>query len=300
MFQKASLLPDIVSNHIENGSFYNDAYDARTAASTLQSNAKAWLAKNADSILPFQKRTQKILSIGCGCGELELALLDNCSKDLSVDFVGFEPNDDMREKFAKNIYERDRLFRMKKQFNLLDSVFCAKSKNSNLVGPFDLVIMGHVLYYFDNTAEIIEEIRKLTRSDGGKVLVVHQAAQGIPEIQYKLLPLLREHAPHILTSNDITSILPAGSPEIQVIEVPALMDLKEIHAGSEVGKQIMSFALEVDLRKASESLLNHCRRSFMEADSVVEHDVHGIGPSGSDGPFLKEPATLIMFSGLAN
>merc|ERR1719204_598791 len=138
----------------------------------------------------------------------------------------------MREVFAKNISKRDSLFQRQKQFELLDTLFCAENGNKELGGPFDLVIMGHVLYYFDNTAGVIEQARKLTRSNEGKVLVVHQAAQGIPEIQRKILPSLRKHAPNILTSEDITSLFSLGSPELQVIKVPALMDIKEVVAAS--------------------------------------------------------------------
>jgi len=300
VFQKGALLPDIISDHMDNGSFYNDAYIARTEASTLQSNAKTWFNEHADTLLPFQEGTQRVLSIGCGSGELELALLDKCSEELSIDFIGLEPNNTMRLEFEKNISDRSSHFQKKKQFTLLDSSFCSESGNSSLDGPFDLVIMGHVLYYFHDTIGVIEQAQKLTRSNGGQVIVVHQAAQGIPEIQRVVLPSLREHTPHMLTADDITSLYPVGSLDIlRTVEVPALLDLQEIIDGSKVGQQIMSFALEVDLRLASESVLHQCRRSFIEAESLKEQDFNGIGPLGAVGPFLQEPVIMIMFRGLA-
>lgn len=102
----------------------------------------------------------------------------------------------------------------------------------------------------------------------------------------------------MLTSADIVARLQQDGEDMTVEEIPALLDISEVLAGTDVGRQILSFTLEVDLRNASESVLHQCRRAFVESPSFVEHDVDGVGPVGAKGPFLNEPVTVIALNGL--
>lgn len=185
-------MPDIISSHLGNGSFYNKAYTVRREASSHFSNATSWFNKNAKNIFPEDTSDTRMLSIGCGNGELELALLDACPEH-TVHFLGLEPSGDMRSEFIQNISMRNNKFQNKKNFTLSDAEFastCAKGGVAENFAPFDVVILGHVLYYFDDPTEVIRKARELTRDDG-RVLVVHQAAKGIPEVQEVITPALR-------------------------------------------------------------------------------------------------------------
>ena len=302
VFRQSALLPDMVSDHVADGSstFYNDAYLVRRAASTMQSNAMAWLTKHASALLPSPNgEPKRMLSIGCGSGELEMAFLDGCPDSLALDFLGLEPSDEMRSEFGALIKERRNAGRLghNKSFALSDATF-PTSRNGLLesAAPYDIVFLGHVLYYFDDPAATIEKARKLTRA-GGKVVVVHQSAQGIPELQLKLLPLLRGSTADMLSADDLVASLPA-SWGARVEEVPALLDISQVVAGTEAGRQLMASTLEVDLRTASQSVVRHCQASFLDAPSSVKSDDEGIGPTGAAGPFLREPVSIITIDGL--
>lgn len=301
-FRKSALMPDIISRHLTGDSFYNEAYSRRRQASSQHKNTMTWLKSNAANLLPEKGRTLRILSIGCGNGDLELALLDACSPEQSVHVIGLEPSDEMRMEFMESISKRSKAFRHKKKFTLSDVELSEENSIDNLFGngeePFDLVVLGQVLYYFKNAAEIIDRAQQSARVDGGRVIVIHQWRQGVPEVQKTATVALRNCTANMLTSNDIVAQL-GNVDGIVVDQIPALLDLSEVLKGTDVGKQIMSFTLEVDLRGASESVLHQCQQLFTENSSFVEHDIDGSGPPGAPGPFLQETVTAIMLPGLA-
>lgn len=98
------------------GSFYAEAYTLRREASTMQSNMLAWLqTRSADHLQSLAQHDQmagrplRIVSIGCGGGEVDLAFIKGLSDSYhrwgytGIDFVGLEPNLQFRSEFMERI-----------------------------------------------------------------------------------------------------------------------------------------------------------------------------------------------------
>ena len=236
----------------------------------MQPRGVAWLNEHAGEVVGEVDGRVKMLSVGPGDGELDLSFLKGLGKAgvKEVELLGLEPNKNLREDFAERIERQGK--EVGHEVRLVDEIF-PKSDGSVVDGSFDVVLLGHVLYYFgskDETAQALLAAVKAARP-GGKVVVVHQAAVGVPELQGELLPWLRGTMNDVLTADDIERLLGEGELKAAVggmerHDVDAWLDLTEVRKeDSDDGIAIMSFCLEADLRKVGDCALRKCREAFL-------------------------------------
>jgi SAM-dependent methyltransferase len=212
-----------------------------------------------------------------------------------IEFVGVEPSVKMREDFMERVERSKALgnaaFHDSLSIKLVDETFDETA--SRMRGSADIVLLGHVLYYFEDKAASLEGALKLTRP-GGVTLVVHQDSQGVPTLQMQLLPELRGSVRDMFTSEDIHSLLTGqlgGQVEnFNQHSIDSFLDVSEILASTEQGVMMMSFCLEADHRTASNQIRNNSRDAF-ESHSVMQAE-----PGRAGGPFLKEPVSCFLIS----
>lgn len=142
-------------------------------------------AKNSTKTTPLRLR---MLSVGPGDGELDLSFLAGVAETTGtgVDFVGLEPNANLRADFAKRL-AADEATASGHTLIMRDEVFPRPAPESGSRSSststrtqddsYDVVLMGHVLYYFDGPDDTAAALRAALRSAGpnGRVVVVHQA-----------------------------------------------------------------------------------------------------------------------------
>ncbi len=73
---------------------------------------------------------------------------------------------------------------------------------------YDLVLLTHVLYYFDDPYQAIESALKQTKP-GGQVVIIHQTATGIPQIQREHMLEVKGDQNEMFTAEDIRDLLNA-------------------------------------------------------------------------------------------
>jgi len=296
--KKAEILPEMLGNT----SFYADSYTRRRNSSTMQSNMIDWLktqsgAKILGGVPTSPERNLKMLSVGCGDGELDFAIMEGCKSALKsgVDFVGLEPNGELRTIFAEKLKVAQGAGELPATVTteLIDTFFDGRFADTATSKP-DLVVLGHVLYYFGGVNDKLGALRRAIQiaNPEGRVVVIHQAAQGVPELQNQLLPMIRGSTKDMFTADDIEKLLNRElKDDIKGFvrhDVEAFLDISEVLKGSPKGIETMSFCLEADHRTANDSTLARSIASFEQRSQDSAE------PGRTGGPFLAEPVVCFV------
>merc|ERR1712150_162982 len=127
---------------------------------------------------------------------------------------------------------------------------------------------------------------------GGRVVVIHQAAKGVPELQQNLLPLIRGSTQDMFTADNIENLLNRELKDDITgyvrHDIDAFLDISEVVKGSPNGIKIMSFCLEADHRTASDATLKQSIAAFQQRSQ------HSAEPGRIGGPFMPEPVVCFV------
>jgi len=242
---------------------YAEGYSLRKQSSTMTANTLKWIRKHSDKVLPQAplERAAKILSIGCGDGELDIALLEALSPLHKIDYLGWDQNSEELALFkiqlrhstcqdAPNIHIR------------LEQVLFDEHSAPN--ETFDLIVISHMLYYFTDPTQILRRaVQKLSKH--GQLLIVHQCEEGIPSIRKQLfqtmnlgtLPQPSSTIKHCLAQLE----LPFLSHRVMAeLDVSLLLPL-EIKPNALL---LMAFCLSEELLTLPLPMLNIVRETFLE------------------------------------
>jgi len=228
-----------------NTSAYHDAYALRRASSTMTSAAvDALLARLHDHAVSPTGVAEplRILSLGCGDGDVDLPLLYELHAARPVHYVGVDVNERSLAAFRNKLTET-----MPVSPNLSATLLIDNLEEVTDPHGFDVIILSHVLYYVaDPGALIARLVRTLLRTDG-RLIVVHSAKDGIPSVMAAtgLTPFLTAEA----IADSLTS---AGEP-FTVTTVLTELDVTEIVAHSPTGHTLLSFLIERDVATLSDN-----------------------------------------------
>jgi SAM-dependent methyltransferase len=277
---------------------YEEAHELRRNASTMQCSAVSFLRENGkDIVAPLLSRTTqkhlKVLSIGCGCGELDFSLLSGYIRDervASVDMICIEPHDKERQK----LQERFSKWQLDGQCSGHEKLRCEVQSHSfqpqeiNSVASFDMAFLGHVLYHFHDRKQEMLRAALSHVKPGGIVVIVHGADQGVPEIQHELLPILRGAPREVFKASDIDKLLQNDLAKdvdnFVRYDIDAHLDLHEIALATTEGNKIMSFCIEVDLQRCAKKEIEQVRNAFLSRGVERPTQAHL-----RRGPFMQEP-----------
>jgi SAM-dependent methyltransferase len=141
------------------GIYYPDLdYHAFRSESGLKAAIKSWLRRSeAQSLLQGLPPHAKTLEIGCGTGELLVAL-----RDLGAEVMGIEPN-------AAAVKSATEGHGLRVELGMLDDVPLAENQ-------FDLILMKYALEHVHSPRETLTQIGKLLKSGGRAVFWIPNAA----------------------------------------------------------------------------------------------------------------------------
>lgn len=205
---------------------------ATHAAHWLCDHVKDWLSERGETTT-----TLRVLSVGCGDGNLDLPLLDMLPGHLSVDYVGVDVNATSLSELQRALDERSG------EASLTTTLLELPVQSlSGELGSFDLVIVSHMLYYVDNPGPLVARLtREFTRTDG-RLVVIHSAFQGIPALMAAVDGLTP-----FLTAEDIAAQLDAQhlSPTWHTLHTE--LDATDLLARTPQGRAVLEFCIEADL-----------------------------------------------------
>lgn len=185
----------------------------------------------------------RVLSVGCGDGNLDLPLLEALAATGPVCYRGLDTNTVSLESFSRLLSARTQA-----QPALARTLHTALSADAAETfspegEPFDLIVFSHVLYYFAEPAALVSRFLQEHTRTGGRVVVIHSAYRGIPQVMDQALDL-----PPFLTAEDIAKGLRASGLAPDVETVDTTLDCTPILAGSALGEQVLGFCVERDLQ----------------------------------------------------
>lgn len=276
--------------------FYAESYGLRKAASTMTVAAIEWFRNNLTLLLEgsdsrsHKNDTFSVLSIGSGEGDIDLEIIHSLLPRLNprwqqLRYVALEPNSIHRDRFLQ------RLDQVSFDKNVSVSVRDEYFQPGRLAEEeqYDLVLLSQVLYHFDDRYQAIQSALSQTK-EGGQVVIVHQTAMGIPQIQQEHMLEVKGNQNEMFTAEDIKKLLDTKSHQYQYHQVDARLDVTECIQSLETGVKIMSFCLECDLRQLQEAKFAKILQAFEKLADIED----------SGRAFIQEPIGVFVLKAALN
>jgi len=259
---------------------YARLYALRKAASTQTRHTIAWLCRHARELTGDRSRP-RILSVGCGEGDVEIAMHDALREEgVPGHFTAVEPSAPQRARLRARLRSAD----LEADFDIRGVGFEALSVR----GDFDLVLICQSAYYFDRPSLpfLFRRAFSLT-APGGGLVIAHQSRRGVPQLQARHMMALRGDLETALHGDDIAALL-GRDPMLPFdrrrhhVEIPAALDLRAcLDPTSQEGLDILSFCLECDLGGISAARL-----------AALRADLSALAVYDADGARLPEPVDV--------
>jgi len=220
---------------------YHDAYALRRTASTMTTVAvervrariaAAW-SERGPSAGPL-----RILSLGCGDGDLDVPLLRAVADLGPIEHTGVDVNPVSLDRFRARLVGP-----LSAGPGRGVTVTLIEGDLADVSDPdgYDVVLLSHVLYYVEDPIALVQRLlQDLVRTDG-RLLVVHSAREGIPAVMSEsgLAPFL--------TAEDLVAGLAAVGDECSLEVVPTELDATEVLADTPEGRTLLGFLVERDV-----------------------------------------------------
>gem|GEM_PF-579048 len=276
--------------------FYAESYELRKTASTMTVSAIEWFRSNITVLLEeiysrsHQDDTFSVLSIGSGEGDIDIEIINSLIPKLnprwkSLQYVALEPNPIHRDRFLQRLSQIS--FDENVEVSVRDEYF--EPDRFEKEQKYDLVLLTHVLYYFDVPYQAIQSALNQTK-EGGRVVIVHQTATGIPQIQCEFMLEAKGNQNEMLTAEDIKDLLATRLHQYQFYDVETHLEVTECLQRSETGVKIMSFCLECDLRQLQESKFTKIEQAFSRLAEIND----------TGRAFIREPIGIFVLQAAPN
>jgi SAM-dependent methyltransferase len=228
-----SVGPTTTTTRQVESSQYHQAYEWRRQRSTMTEIARNWLCEQAPRWAHLRAHTGplRILSVGCGDGSSDLAMLQALEPHTPVEYVGIDVNPVSLATFRSQAGDLP--------VTLADTPLELLELDGE---PFDIVLLSHMLYYVDQPgAHVSRLLRRFTRTDG-RVIIVHSAHEGIPALMQAVDGLTP-----FLTAQDIANELEAEGlpPTWHVLHTE--LDATDLLANTPEGRAVLEFCVETPL-----------------------------------------------------
>lgn len=276
------------------GARYSTLYRIRREASSMTPVAVNWLCSHVPSMLPLATAdTVSILSIGAGSGDIDVplltAVLAAAPKSITVRYTGLEPLNEHRATLSAHL---DTLASTTSPTSAQLDASAVATPFEQFVPPsnttYDIVLCAHVVTYFEPLASFLPSAVQLLNPSSGRLLIVHQTATGVPEIQEEVLDDVKGNLDGLLTASKIEDNLRELDMRFVREDLDAYLELpgfggdgekdkdmeKDENEDSALALGIMSFCLECDLEKlaADDPRVRLVRRAF--AKRVVQNKLY--------------------------
>ena len=253
---------------------YHDAYELRRRTSTMTAVAVDDLHRRISAVRATRRvdsRPLRILSLGCGDGDLDLPLVQALAVEGPVDYVGVDVNARSLERFHDRV-SSDAGGPVTRALTITLEE-CDLASLSDAAG-FDVVLLAHVLYYVADPAALIRDVLdRLLRTDG-RLLVVHSSSDGIPAV------MTEAGLDPFLTAEDVASALGPDEP-LSFTLLETELDTTELLAESSAGRTLLGFLVERDVATLGAADLERLRaaiaaRSVRRGDRTVMPELLGV------------------------
>ena len=259
--------------------FYAKSYEQRKAASTMTTMTIEWFQQHMKTLLVkshlttqekgAEKKPFSVLSIGSGEGDIDCEIINSLITHLqptstSLNYVALEPNAIHRQRFQERVDQVT--FGENVTVQVRDDYFDLQFEDEQI---YDLVLLTHVLYYFDEPYQAIQHALAQANKYG-QLVIIHQTKIGIPQIQQEYMQELKGDQQGMLSAEAIKSLLDEQLEVYQSHTLDAYLDVSECLQTSALGINIMSFCLECDLRQLPETTFTQLVHAFRQQAEIKQ------------------------------
>jgi len=265
MINKGKMPSNIASDYSLSEYIYSCGYKLRLKYASFKQDTLNWIADNSAELLRVEK--PKILSLGCGTGIFDTALIKIIQQQKTQwSFTGLDFSVTDLELFRENLAALDEQIRSRV------SLQYKKFEPSTDMGErYDLITMIHFLHSFDDVMPIIKNALRHLSAEG-RLLIIQQNKQGVAEIKDEFLDILPNQKFHC--SNQIKQQLYAENISFTSHTIEASFDVSIMQEMSLDTLLLMSFCLVNDLSKLSTDQQERVRRAFLaHAEQIDGKDV---------------------------
>ena len=229
-----------------------------------------WLLARTSSV-ESAERPVRVLGIGCGAGEVDVAVARGLGSDAeTLEYVGVDPNRSQADSFKEAFAEAELPgVRVEVEIGPFEDFRSAED--------FDLVHFVHSLYYMPDPAEALKRARSSLAADG-KLIFVHAPLEELNDLAVRFYD--KNYERPTLFANDFSRLLESWNWSFERTRLEARIDVTpfiEDEPGS--GAALRDFIVQVDVaslppsvRELVESYLRLI--SFRSGDrSFISHPV---------------------------
>ncbi len=261
MINKKNTPSNIASDYSLSEFIYSCGYNLRLKYASFKQDTLNWIADNSSELLRVEK--PKILSLGCGTGIFDTALIEIIQQQKTQwSFTGLDFSITDLELFRKNLSAlneetRSRVALQYKKFEPL----------TDMGERYDLITMIHFLHSFDDVLPIIQNALRHLSSDG-RLLIIQQNKQGVAEIKDEFLDILPNQKFHC--SDQIKQLLQAENITFTTHTINASFDISIMQEMSLDTLLLMSFCLVNDLSKLKIDQQERIRQAFLSRAEEID------------------------------
>lgn len=233
---------------------YSFAYNLRLKHASFQQSTLSWIAHNYSQLLPVD--SPNILGLGCGNGVFDnelLKIIQQHKKEWSFTGLDFSKTD--LDYFREHLFSLDENTRSKMTLK-----YQKFDQSTDLGARFDLITMVHFLNSFDDVLPIIQNALQHLLP-GGKLLIIQQKSQGIPELQDKFADILPNHK--FQCTNHIKDLLRQQNIAFTHHKIDTYFDVSIMQKMSLDTLILMSFCFINDLSVLNAQQQDQIRQAFL-------------------------------------
>lgn len=225
---------------------YAECFNVFKKISTEWTAIQDWLRNTFMPTLPSEDKLA-VMSVGSGTGDFDLALIRLLREKITrITYTALDPNK-----------EHNRIFRNR-----------CKNGNMNLCslriiprrfglektkGFFDLIHLTHCLYYIPDRRKALSHAWEIL-APGGSLLIFHQTALGVNEIQKAFMKRVKGSEKEIFSTYDIRQLLNDMKIPYKHDILVSDLDVTSCVEGTTEGRMLLSFILETDCESIPDNL----------------------------------------------
>lgn len=251
---------------------YAECFNVFRRISTEWGAIEEWLRED---FLPGLRAGDRadILSVGSGTGDFDLALMRLVGEKISrIAYTALDPNEQHDRIFLEN-FRKSGL--STHSLKILPMPFGGEKPE----GTFDIIHMTHCLYYIPDRAGAVRLAYELLKP-GGSLLIFHQTALGINEIQRAFMRRVKGNEKEMFSSYDILRIFENGKIPYRFDILISDIDVTDCVRGNETGDRLLSFFLESHIEDLDSALREEIVRFIKETCRRVDDRYLLFHPSG--------------------
>lgn len=236
------------------------------------------LCRRVDPSAPAD-RPLRVLGIGCGAGEVDLALAGSLAASSGeLVYVGVDPNraqcEATEEMFADADLPRVRLDVAVETFD----DFEAEQR-------FDVVHFVHSLYYMPDPAAALERARRLL-GPGGELVIVQAPREELNELAVRFYD--KSYARPTLFAGDVAELLTGWEWDFERDRIDARVDVTALDGDAEVGDALRDFIAQIDVRRLPGAV-----------QELIERYLHLVAFESGDRSYIAHPVDAFFVSASA-